>query len=551
MTKQVQRKKKGPFQGNTYDVTMTTDSDVTPLPLGVKDELLDAELGAALGGTLSLITIVTISGNTALLVILLKTTALRTMTNSFIVSLAMSDLLTGIFVMPFCAAAIMTGSWPFISGYCEVTGFIHSVCSIATVLNIMMVSSDRVLAVAKPLKYSLWMTPTVAGIMIAYVWLQSIIFSAVPFCSFSHYTYGRAKGFCAFDWSSGSNFVLSYALVCLLMPALITFVFLLVIIKHAKSRPSLMSLMPVPVAAVSVVVHSQPMVNYRRSTIQAMRTLFIITVVVAVLWTPQITVNIFDIHKSPDVSESFRTSAMWLCLMSSMTNPLIFLSNRKFKEKFKEVFCRCLLKRSNIVGVDASVTQHTASTALPYTSHFEHSNVFSKATPSQANIPEEEVYRRVSFCEPQVRIGIKTELLLAVPNRCGKSGVPIAKVEPMLIPRKLSTEEIRRLSTETLRRSSDVRRPSDIIRRPSDIIRRSSDIRRPSEIRRGSDASRAAARAMSPTQLIQSYHMDIESSLTNESTSTTDGFPPVVLSVTPQLHAIPADMAEDINNDMI
>ena len=43
----------------------------------------------------------------------------------------------------FFAAALFKDDWPFSRGFCEMTGFIGNLCSIAAVLNLMMVSIDR------------------------------------------------------------------------------------------------------------------------------------------------------------------------------------------------------------------------------------------------------------------------------------------------------------------------------------------------------------------------------------------------------------------------
>ncbi len=55
------------------------------------------------GSITILVAIVTVLGNGSLIWIIAKTSQLRTITNSFIVSLATSDLIVGIIIMPVCA----------------------------------------------------------------------------------------------------------------------------------------------------------------------------------------------------------------------------------------------------------------------------------------------------------------------------------------------------------------------------------------------------------------------------------------------------------------
>ena len=56
-----------------------------------------------LGVATLLVSVMTVIGNGSLLWVILKTSLLRTVTNSFIVSLAISDLIVGFLIMPYCA----------------------------------------------------------------------------------------------------------------------------------------------------------------------------------------------------------------------------------------------------------------------------------------------------------------------------------------------------------------------------------------------------------------------------------------------------------------
>ena len=56
-----------------------------------------------LGVATLLVSVMTVIGNGSLLWVILKTSLLRTVTNSFIVSLAVSDLIVGFLIMPYCA----------------------------------------------------------------------------------------------------------------------------------------------------------------------------------------------------------------------------------------------------------------------------------------------------------------------------------------------------------------------------------------------------------------------------------------------------------------
>jgi hypothetical protein len=72
-----------------------------------------------LGCLLSSLSMFTVCGNILVLYAIQTEKNLRTVSNLFILSLAFADLAVGLFVMPFSAATIITGRWPFSSVICK------------------------------------------------------------------------------------------------------------------------------------------------------------------------------------------------------------------------------------------------------------------------------------------------------------------------------------------------------------------------------------------------------------------------------------------------
>lgn len=73
----------------------------------------------ALGCFLSSLSIFTVCGNILVLYAIQTEKNLRTVSNLFILSLALADLSVGLFVMPLSAANIIAGRWPFSSVICK------------------------------------------------------------------------------------------------------------------------------------------------------------------------------------------------------------------------------------------------------------------------------------------------------------------------------------------------------------------------------------------------------------------------------------------------
>ncbi|XP_031560289.1 probable G-protein coupled receptor No9 [Actinia tenebrosa] len=107
---------------------------------------------------------------------------LRTVTNYFIVSLAVSDLLVAGLSMPFrIHHTLHSMCWDLGISVCEFWIFVDLVCCSASICNLSMVSVDRFLALSHPLTYLSIMTKRRAFIAIALVWAYSVFIAALSF----------------------------------------------------------------------------------------------------------------------------------------------------------------------------------------------------------------------------------------------------------------------------------------------------------------------------------------------------------------------------------
>ena len=72
---------------------------------------------------LAVINALALFGNISLFVVILRTYALRTQTNLFLLNLAAADLLVSVLNMPLTIATILHGSWMFGEFLCTLTAF--------------------------------------------------------------------------------------------------------------------------------------------------------------------------------------------------------------------------------------------------------------------------------------------------------------------------------------------------------------------------------------------------------------------------------------------
>lgn len=107
---------------------------------------------------------------------------LRKSTNYFIVSLAVSDILIAITVMPFHVHHYLNLMvWNLGSGMCQLWLFMDFLCSTASITNVALISIDRFLALTYPFKYPRIVNNRRCVIAIAAVWGYAGLLSSLSF----------------------------------------------------------------------------------------------------------------------------------------------------------------------------------------------------------------------------------------------------------------------------------------------------------------------------------------------------------------------------------
>ncbi|KAM4604378.1 alpha-1A adrenergic receptor [Polymixia lowei] len=140
---------------------------------------LDPQL-VAVGVFLSIFILVAIVGNILVILSVLCNKHLQTVTNFFIVNLAIADLLLSIIVLPFSASLEVLGCWVFGRIFCNIWAAVDVLCCTASILSLCIISIDRYIGVKYCLKYPTIMTERKAGVILVIVWVSSMVISIGP-----------------------------------------------------------------------------------------------------------------------------------------------------------------------------------------------------------------------------------------------------------------------------------------------------------------------------------------------------------------------------------
>lgn len=120
-------------------------------------------------------------GNALVIISVHRHRKLRVITNYYVVSLAMADMLVALCAMTFNASVELTGGkWLFGYFMCDVWNSLDVYFSTASILHLCCISVDRYYAIVRPLEYPITMTHNTVSFMLANVWLLPALISFTP-----------------------------------------------------------------------------------------------------------------------------------------------------------------------------------------------------------------------------------------------------------------------------------------------------------------------------------------------------------------------------------
>ncbi|KAK7864564.1 hypothetical protein R5R35_007333 [Gryllus longicercus] len=139
----------------------------------------DPSLLASLA-VLAVINVMVIVGNCLVIAAVFMSSKLRSVTNLFIVSLAVADLMVGVAVLPFSATWEVFKVWIFGDVWCSIWLAVDVWMCTASILNLCAISLDRYVAVTRPVTYPSIMSSRRAKLLIAGVWVLSFVICFPP-----------------------------------------------------------------------------------------------------------------------------------------------------------------------------------------------------------------------------------------------------------------------------------------------------------------------------------------------------------------------------------
>ncbi|XP_052748720.1 tachykinin-like peptides receptor 86C isoform X2 [Galleria mellonella] len=282
-----------------------------------------------------------ILGNTLVIWIVIAHRRMRTVTNCFLVNLAVADLLMATLNGAPNFVFLVTANWPFGSATCTASNFTANLTVSAGVFTLVAITVDRYVAIVKPLHHRL--SRKVARAALVTVWCLSALL-ALPNLLYSD-TYRKQyingeREICFIRWPDGSYPTSKTDYCYNLVFLAVTYVVPMSVMVWAYARMSA----ALRGRAIGECTHHQMQVV--RAKRKVVRMFVLVVMVFALCWLPYHAFFVLAYHHhsltSGPLAQHMYLAFYWLAMANSMFNPLIYywMSN-KFRIYFRVVLCCC------------------------------------------------------------------------------------------------------------------------------------------------------------------------------------------------------------------
>ncbi|XP_051041761.1 pyroglutamylated RF-amide peptide receptor [Phodopus roborovskii] len=325
-----------------------------------------AKLAFALAG--ALIFALALFGNSLVIYVVTRSKAMRTVTNIFICSLALSDLLIAFFCIPVTMLQNISDKWLGGAFICKMMPFVQSTAVVTEILTMACIAVERHQGLVHPFKMKGQYTNRRAFTILGVVWLVAIIVGSpmwhVQRLEIKYdFLYEKEHVCCLEEWASPvhQKIYTTFILVILFLLPLVV-----MLVLYSKIGYELWIKKRVGDSSVLQTIHGKEMSKIARKKKRAVVMMVTVVALFAACWAPfhvvHMMVEYSDFEKEYDEVTIKMVFAVVQIIgfFNSICNPIVYaFMNENFKKNFLSAVCYCIIKEkfSPVRKHRSSVTQ--------------------------------------------------------------------------------------------------------------------------------------------------------------------------------------------------
>ncbi|XP_028175782.1 RYamide receptor-like [Ostrinia furnacalis] len=298
----------------------------------------------------SAVFIVALLGNGLVCFVVHTTPRMKTVTNFFIVNLAVGDIFMTLFCVPFSFVPMLVlRYWPFGEVMCKIVNYSQTVSVLVSAYTLLAISIDRYMAIMHPLKPRLGRAA--AKMIVAAVWVGALATAApIPIVSQlqrpSPWHEACEVDICSEQWSSAQ---LSEQYTCALLALQFALPLTALVCTYARIAHVVWGGRP---PGEAQTLRDSRMQHSKRKMIKMMVT---VVAVFTICWLPlNVFIVLWTAHENDEEWASWPGmpyvwfASHWLAMSHSCYNPIIYCyMNNKYRRGFKQALGGCLCLKFN------------------------------------------------------------------------------------------------------------------------------------------------------------------------------------------------------------
>ena len=288
------------------------------------------------------ITMVCLIGNSLTCIAVYRNTRLRTSTNLYLISLAVSDIIHAAIVMPLTAGVLIAGELPYGETVCDLFALFTQFSVYVSPTTMGLTAFNRYVRIVKPQHYSRIFTDARSKIYVAAVWLTIVGYISIPkMAGFTEKSFFAGHAVCIFVQTTVAMKTIHYIIVVcffLLLPLVVASVSYYKVFKEIKHHN------------LNMASTAQAEGNENRLTVKEIKitkSLAIVMFTFVLCWVPFWIIVVIERFIAV-VPRNIQLLCPFLMAFSSTINPFIYAGmNPSFRAEFRRILL-CKVKSSQV-----------------------------------------------------------------------------------------------------------------------------------------------------------------------------------------------------------
>ena len=281
--------------------------------------------------------VLSLTGNILVCIAVYKNTRLRTTTNLYIIALAVSDLMSGVFLMPFTLGVLITGEWVYGRVICNLQAYMVMFVVYVSPVTMGLTAFNRYMRICKSeQQYKRIFSPWKSRALLACAWILVACYIPVPkLTGLQDYVFVPGYALCAPAHLNQTGKIVHFAIVLcffLLTPLLTTIFSYIKVAKMIRQHNAAMS---------STIHRGATGSSITVQELKLSKSLFVVVFAFMICWIPfWVIVVVRRFHVVKKMPRNIELLSNFFIYLSNTINPFIYAGmNPIFKSEFKKMFC--------------------------------------------------------------------------------------------------------------------------------------------------------------------------------------------------------------------